>query len=152
VKLFKEILTESKDLAKSIADAINTFTDRVGRDTDNFKVCHEAVELVKNRGQNIMAGRFLFYKQLEFFVWNENNWQPLEKYIKQDKTWQRIKVKPFQNLVGDIAGLDGMPTVNGHSFLKWKKFYIDPYMDSAGVSFQNIQKIGKWFERALKSI
>ena len=145
-------LIENKDLAISIAAAIDGFTGQVGRDTSNYKVCHEAVNLVKNKGQNLMVGKFAFYKQLKFFIWNELNWRPLENYIKQDKSWQRIKVKPFQELVSDIAGLDGMPSVNGHSFIKWNKFYIDPYLSSARVNFNDIQKTGKWFEKALKSI
>jgi hypothetical protein len=51
-------------------------------------------------------------------------------------------------LIEDIG--DG--TVNGHSFIKYNKWYIDPYLLSANISFNDIQKIDKWFEKAYNEI
>ena len=131
-----------------VADTIYTFTDKVHRDADGYKICHESVYYVKQQGKELMLGRYMFYKELQFFLWDERKWGAMIDYIKQDKTHKRIKIQPFQFLVEDIG--DG--TVNGHSFIKYKKFYIDPYFDSARLSFNDIQKTGKWFENTFRVV
>jgi predicted extracellular nuclease len=64
---FKNYINESeRDLAIEISNVINDFTDDVGCDINNHKQCHESVNKVKNKGQKLMVGKFLFYKSLKF--------------------------------------------------------------------------------------
>ena len=144
----KDYLTESdKEMAIDVSNIIDDFTDNIGRDVSNYKICHDSVNKVKLKGKDLMMGRFKFYSFFKFFEWNELKWDDFIAYIKKDKTHKKIKIRQFQELVEDIG--DG--SVNGHSFMKWKKYYIDPYFFSAGISFNDIQKIGKWFEKAFVS-
>jgi len=143
------------DNAKAIADIIDDFTEGTGCDINNYKVCHAAVYKVKQQGKDLQLGRFSFYSMLTFYIWDESKWSKMMDYIKTDKSWQKIKVRPFIELVEDIG--DG--TVNGHSFIAYgkkpftkKQWYIDPYLSSAGVVFKDIQKTGKWFDKAFKSV
>ena len=128
---------------------VDDFTGDVTCDTTDRKVCHMAVGKIQQGGHALVLGKYRFHGEMKFMMWDESKWSKLGEYIRNDKTSKRIKIRVFQELIEDIA--DG--TVNGHSFIIYrKKFFIDPHFSSAGVSFNDIQKIGRWFEKAFQNI
>ena len=144
---FKEFISENLTLASQIADVIYRFTSGLVYGNDRVE-CHAAVNKVKNEGQELQAGRFRFHGILSYVEWDESKWDDFEKFANSDKSWKKINIKEFQNLVMDIS--DG--SVNGHSFIKVFNYYIDPYFNSCGLSFKEIQKSCKWFVKIYKKM
>ena len=147
MKSFRNFITENRNLALQISDVIYRFTSGLLYGDDRVQ-CHESVNRVKNEGQELQVGKFRFHAILSFIEWDESKWDLFEKVVKSDTSWKKINIKEFQNLVMDIS--DG--SVNGHSFIKVFDYYIDPYFNSAGLSFQEIQKSCKWFAKIYKKM
>jgi hypothetical protein len=145
---FKQFLTENTNIAKLIAKQIDHETRNVS--CSIYKECHEAVTLISRKRDisvKLSSGvDFKFYNELKFVMWRESKWDQFSKTV--DNSYKRVGVKHFTELVEDIR--DG--TINGHSYIKWKGYYIDPHLSSAGVSFENIQKCGRWFDSIYRKI
>ena len=43
-------------------------------------------------------------------------------------------------------------SMNGHSFIKYKEHYIDPYLWSMGVNQQNIDEVDSYLENIYKKV
>ena len=136
---FKQFLIEDASTASKIADTIYSFTSGLLYGSDRVQ-CHQAVEKVKSEGKELQMGQYRFWKELEFIEWDETKWDDFSKYSESDTTWKRIKNDEFRDLVRDIS--DG--SVNGHSYIKLWNYYIDPYFNSCGLSFGEIQRSCKW--------
>tara|TARA_A100001037_G_C14653933_1_gene415800 strand:- start:110 stop:562 length:453 start_codon:yes stop_codon:yes gene_type:complete len=147
MKTFKEFLVEDKRTASEIAEVIYRFTSGLTYGGERVE-CHASVSKVKKEGQDLQAGRFKFHSMLSYIEWDESKWGDFEKVVESDKSWRNIKIKEFQSLVSDIS--DG--SVNGHSFIKVFNFYIDPYFNSCGLTFEEIQKSCKWFIKMYKRV
>ena len=144
---FKQFLIEDASTASKIADTIYSFTSGLLYGSDRVQ-CHQAVEKVKTEGKELQVGQYRFWKELEFIEWDETKWGDFSKHSESDTTWKRIKNDEFQDLVRDIS--DG--SVNGHSYIKLWNYYIDPYFNSCGLSFKEIQKCCKWFTKTYKEM
>lgn len=143
-------MESERQLADQVNDSILNFVSSQGPQCDiaGNIVCHLAVNMVKRNGKDLKVGRWAFYRELTFIQWNEKKWDDMSQLLEDDNSWKKIKIKPFQELMEDI--MDG--TVNGHSFMKYKKWYIDPFFHSAGLDFKQIQRADKWIEAAYKKI
>lgn len=138
---FSNFINESsekinKSIAKGIYDEV--FTKAIEcRDPDSFQ-CHCSVMWVKNNLKDNW-----WYKELEFILWDERKWDKISQRLLKDNAVKKFKSKPIKELIEDISDF----TVNGHSLIKFRNYYIDPYMKSKKVSEKIIQKFGQYWEK-----
>ena len=127
---------------KSIAKAIyeRVFTAPEARycynDVDRHFDCHPSVHFIKNDSH---TKSFWWYKDIKFHLWNESRWDKVSKKLQKDN--KRFSSKVINELITDIA--DG--SVNGHSFMSFQGYFIDPYLKSKNVRDNEIQKFDKYF-------
>lgn len=144
MKNFTQILNEisgNEKIAKSIATAIynEIFSNAIQcKDIDSFQ-CHCSVNWAKNNLKNNW-----WYKDLIFIIWNEKNWNKISDKIKNNKF--KTNNKPINELLIDIADF----SVNGHSIIRFKNYYIDPYLKSLKINDKLIQEFGKYWENLIK--
>lgn len=144
MKNFTQILNEisgNEKIAKSIATAIynEIFSNAIQcKDIDSFQ-CHCSVNQAKNNLKNNW-----WYKDLIFIVWNEKNWNKISDKIKNNKF--KTNNKQINELLIDIADF----SVNGHSIIRFKNYYIDPYLKSLKINDKLIQEFGKYWENLIK--
>ena len=100
------------------------------------KECHTSVLFVKNDDE---IKRNWWYKDIKFHVWNESRWDAVSKKLVHDN--KRFSSKHVNNMIVDIG--DG--TMNGHSFMSFQGYFIDPYLKSLNVRENEIQKFGRYF-------
>lgn len=138
---FEDYINESADkINKSIANGIykEVFKNaQQCKDPDSFQ-CHCSVNWVKNNLQDNW-----WYKELEFILWDENKWDKISKRLIKDNAIKKYSAKPIKELIEDISNF----TVNGHSLIKFRNYYIDLYMKSKKVPEKQIQKFGQYWEK-----
>lgn len=135
----KDLLNEDLDDKgkKAISDAIyNYILDNMNREPDGSIQCHESVQFVKN--SKALKDKW-WYDDIKFYEWNERNWKKVGRKLKKDN--KKFSSKHINNLIEDIS--DG--TVNGHSFMSFQGYFIDPCLKSLRVSEKEIQKFDKYF-------
>jgi hypothetical protein len=144
MKTFMEIIlcNESADkIVKSISSGIykRVFADaRTCRDIDSFQ-CHCSVEWVKEN-----LGEFWWHKEIEYILWDERKWKEVSEKLLSDR--RKFKNRRISELVEDIADF----SVNGHSTMKFRGYYVDPYLKSLKVPEKSIQQFGKYWESIVK--
>jgi len=106
------------------------------KDPDGSYQCHSSVEFVKS---DKSLKSYWWYKDIKFYEWNELKWKKIGDKLKQDS--KKFSNKHIDNLIEDIA--DG--SVNGHSFISFQGYFIDPYLKSLKVNENEIQKFDKYF-------
>lgn len=140
MKTFKNILDESKEaISKSIAAGVyeRVFVNSMLCDPDGSFQCHMSVQYAKGSLKD-----FWWYKELKFLEWNENAWKKTSERLIKDGAIKKFSPKPIKELIEDISDF----TVNGHSVMKFRGYYIDPFLKSKKVSEKMIQKFGKYWE------
>jgi len=140
MKLFSEYLSEAPDkISKSISKGITDFVINHQCSLGDGVQCHQGLQDAERE-----FGDMWWWKDIEFVEWKDSRWSDLSK--KLQKTTFKTSNKAINELLEDIA--DG--TTNGHSLMKYKGYYIDPYLKSLKVSDNVIQKFGSWWERFIK--
>lgn len=132
-------------LQKSISKAVYKFIFTKGtscryNDGTNAYACHASVYFVKNSKE---LKQTWWYKSLKFHLWNESKWGSVSKRLIKDN--KRFSNKHINNLIEDIA--DG--TVNGHSFISFNGYFIDPYLKSLRVPEKAIQQFCSYFVKIM---
>ncbi len=144
MKSFHQILNESADaIKKSITSAIygDVFNISMLNDPDGSFQCHQSCEWIKTN----MKDQW-WYKELKFLSWDENKWEKVSDRLLKDNAIKKFNQTPIKELIEDISDF----SVNGHSMIKFRGYYIDPYLKSKKVSEKAIQKFGKYWERVYK--
>ena len=70
-------------------------------------------------------------------------WKEISAIILKNK--KRFNNKHINNLLEDISDF----SVNGHSLLRYKNYYIDPYLKSLKVNEKSIQEFGNYWENTI---
>jgi hypothetical protein len=76
---------------------------------------------------------------MKFHEWNETKWEKVATKLRKDN--KKFSSKHINNLIEDVG--DG--TMNGHSFMSFQGYFIDPYLKSFNVNETEIQKFDKYF-------
>ena len=105
------------------------------KDIDSFQ-CHTTVNFIKN---NKDLKKNWWYKDIKYHIWNESHWNKVGSKLKKDN--KNFSNKHINNLIEDIS--DG--SVNGHSFMSFQGYFIDPYLKYLNVRDNDIQKFDKYF-------
>jgi len=103
---------------------------------DGIFQCHTTNEYVK---KNKTLQKYWWHKQIKYYNWNEYHWEAVAKKLKKDN--RKFNNRVIDWLISDIS--EG--AVNGHSFMSFQGYFIDPFLKSSGVNEQNIQKFDKYF-------
>lgn len=103
---------------------------------ENEYDCHSITDLAAGLLKNKE-----YYKDLEFFFWDEENWDDVTEQMKKDDI--SFENETVSRLYNDIK--DGY--TNGHSFLKYKDHYIDFYLYDLNVPDQYIQEFCGYFSK-----
>ena len=138
---FYNHITEDTKINKSVSDSIydDVFSKALScKDPDGSYQCHCSVYWVKSNLKDNW-----WYKDLKFITWNETKWKKTADKLIKDKAISKFTVKTIKELIIDISDL----SVNGHSLIKFKDYYIDPYLKSRKVSDKAIQAFGKYWEK-----
>lgn len=148
-KAIKNILESLNDVRESVTGSqvrglLYSIADKeCMKEPDGSYQCHECTFLVlSNLKKYSHAGSWT--KNLKYGKWDERKWKLVGELLsKNKKTFQN---KHINNLITDI--IDG--SVNGHSFIKYGRTFIDPYLYSLGVSDAETDKFGQYFEKIFK--
>jgi len=136
-KLFEELDGKGKiSMATAIYKQIFSNCKRC-KDPDGSYQCHDSVLFVKNDNELKLNW---WYKDIKFHEWNELKWKKVGDKLKKDN--KKFASKHINNLIEDIG--DG--TVNGHSFMSFQGYYVDPYLKSFKVNEKEIQKFDAYFK------
>ncbi len=125
-------------IAKSISDAIykTVFKKaKFAKDPDGAYQCHMSVNWIK---QNLKDN--WWYKEIIFIEWNELDWKKIAKKLSKAP---KFKSKAIKELIVDISDF----SINGHSLIKFRDYYTDPFLKSKRVSEKEIQKFGRYWEK-----
>lgn len=107
-----------------------------GTGIENEYNCHSITNLAE-----ILLRDKKYYKDLKFFYWDEKNWDTTIKQMKKDNM-------KFENeIVSEVYNDIKNGYTNGHSFIKYKKYYIDFYLYDLGVPNKYIQEFCKYFSK-----
>ncbi len=107
--------------------------------------CHDSVYNIEEKFKNKP-----YYKDLEFIFWDEDKIDNFIDYMRKNVDIKRIdfKNKIVNNLIEDmISGY-----VNGHSFIKYKDYFIDPYLSFNKVPKNIIQNVDKFIYDIYRNI
>lgn len=135
--LFETLALKGKNIAKRIYD----YVFKHGKEKclnigyGHFD-CHPSVEFVKTDKE---LKSFWWHKYIKYHEWDEYKWKKVSLKLKKDN--KKFSDKNINNLIEDIIG----GTVNGHSFLSFEGYFIDPYLKSLKVKENEIQKFDKYF-------
>ena len=133
---FVSLLEDKKmDVARYIYAYIKDNAPNSVWDDDTVQ-CHSAVQFVKN---DTKLKSFWWYKKIKFHQWNESKWKKISDVLTKDK--KKFSNEHINNLIEDIA--DG--SVNGHSFMSYNGYFIDPHLHFLGVRHAEIQKFCSYF-------
>lgn len=139
MKTFKQIIESAAALNKSIADGVyeDVFANGMLCDPDGSFQCHMSTAFIKSNFKNQW-----WHKEIKYIEWNELKWPKVAARLTKDKAVKKFSSKAIKNLIIDISDF----SVNGHSLMKFRGYYIDPFLKSKKVSNGMIQKFGKYWE------
>ena len=134
------IINEDEKITKAIKDGIykQLFQSANYCNEQGVFQCHCSVKWIETELKDGW-----YYKFLKFIHWDELKWKEVAETILENP--KRFRNKHINNLLEDISDL----TVNGHSLLKYKNYYIDPYLKSLKVNEKDIQEFGNYWENTI---
>jgi hypothetical protein len=110
----------TKAIAKDIDDRVK----------DVAAQCHE---MVSTAAESIAKDKPWWANNTEVIQWDETKWKQVAKELANAP---KFKNKALNELVEDISDF----SVNGHSFMRVKEVYVDPYLSRMKVPLANIQE------------
>lgn len=116
------------------------------REPDGSVQCHPAVHAIKTGLDKFPEAKERLEKELLFIHWDESKWDAIGRTLTKDQAWKKFGSKKIKEMLIDIA--DG--STNGHSFIKFKGGYIDPFLISIGVGQAAIDKVDAYLEKVYR--
>jgi len=128
-----------------ITTLLNISSKYCNNDSELGIQCHEGIQTIKNKLSEY-GDKENWKRHLKFIEWDELKWKDIGELLLKDN--KKFNNEVIDNMIEDIS--DG--SMNGHSFIKYKNYYIDPYLWSMGVELEEINVVDSYLESIYKKV